>query len=164
MSDKQELFEQLDSFDTAMLVTRERTGDGLMRGRPMTVAGRDEDGTLWFATAINSEKVDEITVDDEIAVMMQSKGRFVSLNGRAYLVRDKEKAHRLWSEKMRPWFPGGARDPSLGLIRLVPHEAEYWDTTGLKGIRYVFDMAKAAVQGDRAPDDTPFGRVAFDRP
>ena len=39
------------------------------------------------------------------------------------------------------------------MVVVEPLEAAYWDVSGARGIRYVFEMAKAYVTGKRPPSD-----------
>ena len=146
VADKRErLSEMVRRFDTAMLVTR--TGDGGMRARPLTIADSDDDGALYFSTAIESPKVHELEADAHVNVVMQDGRRFVSVSGVARIVRDRGLIDRLWSASWKVWFPKGKDDPSLCLLRVEPAEATYWDLTGAAGLKYVFRMAKAYLTG-----------------
>ena len=142
---RQRLRELVRRFDTAMLVTR--TGDGGMRARPLAIADSGDDGALYFSTAIESPKVQELEADPHVNVVMQDGRRFVSLSGVARIVRDRGLIDRLWSASWKIWFPEGRDDPSLCLLRVESVEAAYWDLTGAAGIKYVFRMAKAYLTG-----------------
>ncbi|HEY8924507.1 MAG TPA: pyridoxamine 5'-phosphate oxidase family protein [Polyangia bacterium] len=151
-SEKRDRLQELVSkFSTAMLVTRTR--DGGMRARPLAIAGKRKDGGLYFSTAIESPKVDELEADAHVAVTMQEGRRFVSLSGVARVVRDRALVEELWAEDWKVWFPKGKDDPSLAIVVIEPHEAAYWDTSGTSGLRYVFEMAKAYATGTRPPSD-----------
>ena len=151
-SEKRErLHELVSKFSTAMLVTRTREGG--MRGRPLAIAGKRNDGGLYFSTAIESPKVDELEADAHVAVTMQDGRRFVSLSGVARLVQERALIEELWAEDWKVWFPKGKDDPSLAILVIEPREAAYWDTSGTTGLRYVFEMAKAYATGTRAPSD-----------
>jgi general stress protein 26 len=141
----------LGDFDTAMLVTR--SADGGMRARPLAIADKRDDGTLYFATSAGSPKVDEIDADAHVNVTMQDGRRFVSLSGVARLVRDRGLVERLWSEGWKVWFPQGKDDPSLRLLVVEPTEAAYWDNSGLHGLKYMFEAAKAYVSGTLPSSD-----------
>src|SRR5213592_4464512 len=84
---RQRLSELVSRFDTAMLVTR--TDSGGIRARPLSIADSGEDGALYFSTAIESPKVEELEQDPHVAVVMQSRRRYVSISGVAHLVRDR---------------------------------------------------------------------------
>ncbi len=118
----------------AMLVTR--AGDGTLRARPMATQEADFDGTLWFFTAQHSSKVNELVQNPQVVLSYEdSPGhRYVSLSGRAALVRDAGKARQLWSPLYRDWFPKGLEDPELALLRVDVSRAEYWDSPGMLGM------------------------------
>jgi general stress protein 26 len=137
--------EVLEHFDNAMLVTR--SSDGFLRARPMAIARSEGDGDLWFFTSIESGKVDEILSDPRCAAVMQGSLRYLSLSGRAELVRDRKKIDDLWQPTYSVWFKNGKDDPNLVLIHFLAEEGEYWDSTGIKGLRYMFEVAKALVRG-----------------
>lgn len=141
----------LSLFDTAMLVTR--TDGGGMRSRPLSIAESQDDGAMYFSTAIDSPKVEELEADPHVDVVMQDGRRFVSLSGIARVVRDRALIDRLWRPAWKVWFPQGKEDPSLCLLRVDPVEAAYWDMSGTTGVRYAFQMAKAYVKGERPPSD-----------
>jgi general stress protein 26 len=148
---RKRLSELMAGFSTAMLVTR--TEDGGMRARPLSIADQQDDGALYFSTALDSPKVHELQADAHVAVVMQDQRKFVSVSGIAGVVQDRALIDKLWSESWRVWFPKGKDDPSLCLIVVEPLEAAYWDMSGLRGARYVFEMAKAYVTGKRPPSD-----------
>lgn len=144
------LREMLKEFSTAMLVTRRE--DGGLRSRPMAIAEARIDGVLYFSTAIDSPKIEELAADSRVNVALQSASRFVSITGRARVVKDRALIERLWNETWRVWFPGGKDDPTLCLLAVEPEEAEYWDQSGAKGIKSMFQMAKAYVSGAQPGD------------
>ena len=136
----------LAKFETAMLCTH--TAKGNLRGRPMALAGVDDDSTVWFFTGVESGKVEEIVLDTHVAVVCQKdRDLYVSLSGKATLLRDKDKINELWQESFKTWFPGGKDDPNLAVVSVTPEEGEYWDNEGFKKIRYLFEAAKAYATG-----------------
>ena len=156
------LRELLDDFDAAMLVTRRP--DGSLRSRPMAVAGLDPDGTLWFLTQDDSGKIDEIASDHHVNVAMQSSMKFVSISGKAALVKDSRKVEELWNEGWKVWFPGGKDDPHLVLLKVQGEAGEYWDNSGTSGIKYLIEAGKAYLSGTRPDvegDPKIHGKVAM---
>lgn len=143
--------EVVASFATAMLVTT-RNHEGQLRARPLTVAGRGPNGELYFSTSIDSPKVEEIDRDAQVVVTFQSEHRYASLSGTARLSRDRSLVDRLWKESWKVWFPGGKEDPSLAIVIVSPTAAEYWDQTGLAGMRYVLRAVKAYAMGTKPRD------------
>ena len=147
------LHELLEEFGIAMLVTR--TQEGQLHGRPMALAEVDADGTLWFLTDRHSAKVDELTHDGHVGVIMQSKTKFVSVSGRASLVDDRERVSRLWNVEWKVWFPGGKDDPNLVLLRVHGEAGEYWDNSETCGLKYLFEAGKALLTGSRPNVEDP---------
>lgn len=158
---REEFLSVLSKFDTAMLVTRDRSGG--LRSRPMAIADTTEDGRLWFMSDVHSGKQEELAEDDHVNVAMQGGDRFLSIRGRARVIRDERRQEELWSETRRLWFPDGPRDPNLVLIEILPEDAEYWDGSGLKGLKYLFNEAQAIVGGGTLDESArTHGKLAFD--
>lgn len=143
---KKHLQELLESFDTAMLITRHKDGE---HARPMAVAGVEGVNTLWFVTSLDAPKSEEIRQDGRVSVTFQGDRRFVALSGDAQLVADRDKIHQLWKPAWRVWFPHGKDDPSVALIRVTVNDAEFWDNAGAKALRYVFEAARALITKER---------------
>ena len=144
----------LHDFDAAMLVTRTATGQ--LRSRPMALADIEPDGTLWLLTQRDSGKMDEIARDSHVNVALQSKAKFVSISGTISPIDDRRKVAELWNEAWKVWFPGGKDDPQLVLLRVQGDTGEYWDNSGLSGIKYLFEAGKAYLSGQRPDvDDDP---------
>ena len=152
------LYKLLASFDNGMLVTF--GGDGELRARPMRIAARQQQagGDLWFAASLDSAKVTELERDDRVAVTLTGGRTFVSISGRARLVRSREQVERMWSESWRLWFPDGPNSEDLVLIQLQPTHAEYWDASGLQGLRFVFEAARAWLS------ERPIETESFEQP
>jgi general stress protein 26 len=138
----------MTKFSTAMLVTRRP--DGQLRARPLTFAG-EHDGLLCFSTSAESPKVAELSDDPRVAVTMQDDSRYVSISGTAELSDDPALIEKLWREPWRVWFPEGKSDPELRILRVRPVLAEYWDQSGVKGIKYLIEMVKAYATGTTPP-------------
>lgn len=140
----------LNEIETAMLVTHGISGG--FHGRPMMLAkgglnaqatrvsnGKSSERFLYFVTTSDSPKALETRKNDDVTLTFQDRSRFVSLNGRAIVTRDPALVARLWSDVWKVWFPKGQTDPRLCIIRVTPYEAEYWDQSEIKGLRYLFD-------------------------
>jgi general stress protein 26 len=149
---KERLAGLLKEFDTAMLVTR--TVSGELRSRPLAITENRGDGMLYFATAVESEKVHELVADSHVNVTLQAKHRFISISGHARISHERALIDALWSDSWKIWFPKGKSDPSLRLIVVEPSEAQYWDAEGWEGLKYLFEAAKAVVTGVRPDSDS----------
>jgi general stress protein 26 len=110
---------------------------------------RDFDGELWFFTHHHSPKVDEVERDHHVSLSYAdpTRDRYVSVSGRAWLVRDKEKARELWNPTLRAWFPQGLDDPELALLRVKVTKAEYWDTPNSRMVQLV-GFVKGVLTGE----------------
>ena len=128
----------------AMLTTVAQ--DGSLVSRPMGVQAVDFDGDLWFFAAADSHKVAEIARDSAANAAFSGTSSWVSLSGRATLVRDPEKIRELWNAVAEAWFPDGPDSPGVVLIRLHAESAEYWDSPGGR-VATLFSLVKAKVTG-----------------
>ncbi len=110
----------------AMLTTFDGSA---LRSRPMMTQQTPFDGTLWFFTSAGSLKAAELRAhpDVNLAYASTSDNRYVSISGHAALVRDPERAERLWNPLYRAWFPKGLDDPDVVLLKVEVERAEYWD-------------------------------------
>jgi general stress protein 26 len=147
---RKHLLELVRDFDTAMLVTR--SADGALRGRPLTVAKAYDDGRLFFAIRVESLHVHELADDPHVAVLFQDEQRHVSLSGTAQLRRERALVEELWSDTWKLWFPHGQDDPNLAILEVGLTSGEYWDRTGLAGMRYLFAAMKAYATGGKPPE------------
>nr|MCV4206107.1 pyridoxamine 5'-phosphate oxidase family protein [Roseomonas sp. SXEYE001] len=152
--------EMIKDVQTAVLVTH---GDGdKLRGRPMVAAGLDGDGkTLWFFSKNATEKTEEIGANDRVLLSYAdpSKQSYVSVSGKARVLRDVAKQKELWSAPMKAWFPGGPEDPSIALIAVEMTGAEYWDSPS-STLVHAFGYVKATVTG-KSPKGGENERVSF---
>lgn len=151
MDTHEKLIDFIQDFSTAMLVTR--SDDGSLDARPMAVAKAEDDGQIWFVTDRNSGKVADLMLDSEVAVTMQGSSKFVSLSGIAHPVDDRAKIDELWNEAWKVWFPKGKASDSILLLRVEPTRGEYWDNSGLSGVKYLLKAGKAYLQGERPSTD-----------
>lgn len=103
--------------------------DGALRSRPMATQEAEFDGELWFFTRVNSPKMDESQEEGQINVSYSDPdaNRFVSISGRAILVRDQQKIEELWDQNLETWFPMGLADPQIALLRVDAESGAYWD-------------------------------------
>jgi general stress protein 26 len=132
---------------------------GSSGARPMNVRKVDEQGNLWFLSAIDSHKNEELGNDPSVRLFFQGSGNsdFLQLNGLATVSKDKAKIKELWEPILRTWFTGGIDDPRITVIKFAPAEGYYWDTkhgSAVAGIK----MLVGAMLG-KTLDDSVEGRV-----
>lgn len=141
----------IEHIETAQLVTMDT--DGVLRGRPMATLQLDDEAELWFFTNDYSAKVDNVLVHPEVCVTYADPTRnsYVSVSGKAELVRDPGKIRELWRPLFKAWFPKGVDDPDLALLRVDIVSAQYWDATSSKLVQ-LFGLIKAMATGQSAAD------------
>ena len=151
MSDKthseatKKMWSMMKDIGFAMMTTED--GDNL-RARPMVAAQKEFDGNLWFYTRASSHKVDEVKGDQRVGITYAepAKQEYVSLSGKARLVRDKAAITEHWQESMRTWFPKGTDDPDIALLRVDVTAAEYWDAPNSTMV-HAYGYVKAVLTG-----------------
>lgn len=150
MDRQQHFIDLLHKFDKAMLVTHDARGQ--MHARPLAIADSTDEGELFFATDSDSPKVQEILRDSQVAVTLQSGSHFLAISGRATLTDDAQLKKELESAAWKPFFPEGAQDPALTLLKVTPLSGEYWDRSGGQRLQYLWRAGKAVLQGERLED------------
>jgi general stress protein 26 len=146
---RQKLHELINNIGVAMMTTV--APDGELHARPMGTAElRESDDVLWFATDRNTGKIDELRQHPQVCLSYAKPGdnQWVSVSGRATVVDDRAKIKDLWTPLWKAWFPKGADDPAIILIKVDPTTAEYWDTDANRLV-ILFGAAKAALTGER---------------
>ena len=144
-------FDLLEEFDSAMFTTRMR--DGSIRSRPMNIAKSERGGSLWFVSGIESAKVDDIVFDDHANCALQGDYKYLSVSGKARIVRDRTKVREMWEESWRTWFPDGPEDPSLVLIEIEMTAGEYWDMKGTNMLEFLFKAGAAYLTNSKMEYD-----------
>jgi general stress protein 26 len=123
--------------------------DGSLQSRPMATQQIDTDrAEVWFFTAIDSPKVEQIYHERIVclAYALPGKNQYVSVSGRAYVVRDTDKAAELWTPAAKTWFPQGLNDPHLALLRVVIESAQFWDSPSNVVVQ-LWGLTKMALTG-----------------
>ncbi len=127
----QKLKSLIDGIEVAMLTSLD--DEGLLRARPMGTVEAPFDGTLWFFARASAGKTGDIAHDARVGVTYASRHRhaYVSLSGRARVIRDREEIAARWRSSYETWFPEGKDDPDLVLIAVTVEAAEYWDVSAV---------------------------------
>ena len=113
--------------DFCMLTTHTRRGG--VHVRPMSNNGEVEfDGDVWFFSAADSRKVREIeaTPNVHLSYVDVERWRFISMTGKARIVRDVEKKQELWLQDLQQWFDDGPESDAIVLIKVKPTVVSYW--------------------------------------
>lgn len=141
------LRELIEGVKFAMLTTRAE--DGTLSSRPMTTLETDFDGALWFLASADSTQAMDIEERATVNVGYASpeNGRYVSVQGSAEVMHDREKARALWNPVFTTWFPAGPDDANLAVLRIEIASADYWETPAEHGER-IYALEHAAQTGD----------------
>ena len=150
------LWDMIADIRVAMLTTKR--GDEL-ESRPMHAYADRDARCLWFITPLDSAKAHEIESGEavNVAFVDRDDNDYVSVTGHAHVVRDVDKQKELWSSFAEAWLPQGPDAPDVGLIRVDPIAATYWDSPSGK-IAQLWEIAKANVT-QRRPDSDEVRKV-----
>jgi general stress protein 26 len=146
--------------ESCFFCTDARTSDSL-GARPMAVQEVDDAGHLWFLSADDSHKNQELVRDAAVRLYFQGSAHsdFLALDGTATVTRDPARIRELWKPIYRTWFTGGHDDPRITVIEVVPSEGYYWDTKHGDVVAGVKMWIGAAI--GKTLDDSIEGRVAL---
>lgn len=121
--------------------------------RPMSTQEVDLEGSIWFMSSIGSHKNEQLEKDSRVQLLYSDPGKshFLTVYGKAEIIKDRERTAELWNVFLNAWFQKGKDDPDITLIRVVPQAVHYWDTKHGK-IVYLLKTAVAAVSGNAVDD------------
>lgn len=120
---------------------------GTIDARPLHVSALEDDGDMWFIVPLDSAVANHVKASPRAYVTGHEGQKWIYLTGRASIVIDKRKLHTLWSTANDATFPNGADDPNVALLHFQPEHAEYWDGSGIRGIKLMVEAAKAFITG-----------------
>jgi general stress protein 26 len=122
----QEIATKMANLDYALLTTR--TSRGQLSSRPMSNNGDVEyDGNSYYFTFEQSRTVSDITEDPHVSLGFSgAKGLFLTIVGRAHLIRHKPTMQQHWVPSLNQWFPQGVDTPGVVLVRVEAKRIKYW--------------------------------------
>lgn len=153
----EQFYDLVADLEVAMLTTRRP--DGLLVSRPMATQARASGADLWFVTAEGSPKLDEIRHDSNVnlSYYKDRTREWISVAGKARVVKDREKIHELYRPDWRAWFgdeggekDGTPNDPRMVLIA-VDIELAHFMEINKPQVVVLFEVAKGMITG-KAPD------------
>lgn len=132
---------------------------GTEPARPMSVQKVDDAGNLWFLSASDSHKNEQLASDPIVQLYFQGSAHsdFLQINGRATVSRDRSKIDELWEPIVKTWFTEGKDDPRITVIKVEPTDGYYWDTKHGMAVAGVKMMIGAVI--GKTLDDSIEGRV-----
>ena len=152
-----DLYKLVEGIEIAMFTTHR--ADGHLVSRPMDTQEQSAGADLWFATDIESHKMDELETDAHVnvAYYRDRTREWVSVSGRARIVRDRAKIQELYKPDWRAWFgdeggdrDGGPNDPRIGLIAVDADSVVYMVNNTPRPV-VLFEVVKGIVTGSQ-PD------------
>jgi general stress protein 26 len=140
------VWEIIEKAGVCMLTTRSAGG---LRARPLEARPDRDAGLIFFVTDIRSAKEDEIEASPDVGLVFIDSGdkAYLSITGRACVMRDTGKTKMVWRKTDEVWWPGGPDDPDVCLLRIEPLTAELWDGPA-SAIVTAFEFAKARLTGE----------------
>jgi len=119
-------------------------------GRPVYTCESGSDESLWFFSEKDTQTITEIRHNAQVGLGYSDpdKTTYVTIAGKAEVVDDRRKIEQLWHEDFRGFFPEGADDPNIALIKVTIENGEYWETPGNVLVR-AFAYAKSISTGEK---------------
>jgi general stress protein 26 len=155
--DTDRVWTMIEDLKFCMLATWDGTR---LHARPMQAVAQRDEGAIYFFTDVNAQKDDEISRHSRVCLAFGDPGEqnYVSVSGQASVTNDRSKIKELWSPMFGAWWEN-AEDPNIRLIKVVPYDAEYWDSPG--GMVSALKIAFAAATGNQKPEVGDHAKVAL---
>jgi general stress protein 26 len=144
----QKLKDLIEQINVCMFITNTTSAD--KHTRPMATIEVEDNGTFWFYTDIRSIKVEEVNTQHTVHLTYAHPGKeaYLDVWGNAEIINDRQQVIDKWSPVVKAWFPDGVNDPNLGLLKVQPYEAYYWEAETGKMVQFL-KMAASIVTGKR---------------
>lgn len=130
-----------------------------LHSRPMSAHVARDENAFYFLADKRHHKDEDIRKFPTVCLAFADAGdhKYLSVTGDASVSNDRAKIKELFTTWAKAWWDS-PEDPNLCLLKVVPTQAEYWDTPG-KVISSI-KMAVAAATGNR-PDIGENRKVAM---
>ncbi|MGZ5183293.1 MAG: pyridoxamine 5'-phosphate oxidase family protein [Ramlibacter sp.] len=154
--------DMVDDAKSCFFCTGGGRATGPSRGvRPMSVREVDDAGTIWFLSASDSHKNEELAANPAATLYFQADAHagFLELAGRAEVLTDRARIKDLWNFMLRTWFTEGEDDPRITVIRFVPERGYYWDNKHGNAVAGAKIAVGAAI--GKTLDDSIEGQLRF---
>ncbi|MCC7185215.1 MAG: pyridoxamine 5'-phosphate oxidase family protein [Acidobacteria bacterium] len=150
-------YQMVEDIEVAMMTTR--GADGHLRSRAMATQKRASGADLWFVTADDSAKLEDIEFDPHVNISYykNSSREWISVSGVAHISRDRQKIAELYEPDWKMWFGEGSDerhgtpdDPRIMLIGITMHAAEFLEVDKPKPV-VLYELVKGWLTGSE-PD------------
>ena len=117
---------KMRKLDLCMMNTR--GSRGVFNCRPMSNNGDVEyDGNSYFFTFENSNKVKEIKKDANVSLNFTAKkDLFITVTGKARLIRSKPVMAEHWVPSLAQWFKKGVDTAGIVMVVVKANTIKYW--------------------------------------
>jgi general stress protein 26 len=104
------VWDMIEEIGVCMLTTQFAGGS---RARPLEARPDRDAGLIFFVTDIHSAKEDEIRVASHVGLVFifPKDNAYLSIIGRARVMRDATMTKVFWRQTDEVWWPGGPTDP-----------------------------------------------------
>ena len=121
----QRVWDIIERIGVCMLTTQFFGG---LRARPVE-ARVDGSGYIHVFTDVHSAKQSDIGASPDVGlIFIDAKQKaYLSITGRASIIRDAAAIKALWQATDTVWWPAGPADADVRLLRVEPLTAELWD-------------------------------------
>jgi general stress protein 26 len=120
------LTKHMRQIDICMMVTISKRGS--LNSRPMS-NNKDVNykGDSWFFTYEKTRKVKDLQENPNVSLNFEGdKDLFISIAGKAKIIRNKEIFEKHWVDSLNQWFPDGVDTKGMVLIQVKGIKLEYW--------------------------------------
>jgi len=141
------VWELIEKIGVCMLTTQSGVG---LHARPVEARADASDkaaGLFYVVTDARSPKADEIAARPAVVLTFvdQREKAYLSITGRAKVLRDVVKTRELWRKTDELWW-SGYDDPNVCLLQIEAMTAELWDGPASSAV-FVWEFLKATVSG-----------------
>ena len=123
----QALSDLIQSVSVALITTVDSTG--IMHTRQLPNTNSECCDELWFLSSQDAPLMDEIRRNPKVLItyVHRSTGKYLVVNGEAFVRPDAARARQLWHPMLASWLPGGPDDPMLAVLHVSVKSVEVWD-------------------------------------
>ncbi len=121
-----DISEAMKELDICMMATI--ADSGALESRPMSNNRQiDYKGDSYFFADGSSHVVKELAVNPQLCLAYQGRKQlYISVSGRADLVRERAKMEKHWNPDIEKWFAQGLDTPGLTMIHVKADRIKYW--------------------------------------
>ncbi len=91
--------------------------------RAMWIVRVDDDGIIWYASELRTDKVDHVRANPRVCVTATKDRNAMRIFGTAEIVTDPTTIAELWEDSWTTYFTG-KDDPNLALLKITPSRIE----------------------------------------